>query len=105
MTLLEGRLIGDDDWIGMEELARLCDLSLDMLTELLELDVVSSRGAMPQEWQVPVADLPRLRVAGRLIHDLGVNVSGAALAVELLEVQRHLERRVRELERLIHERD
>jgi hypothetical protein len=34
------------------------------------------------------------------MHDLGVNVSGAALALELLDVQRELERRVRLLERL-----
>jgi hypothetical protein len=34
------------------------------------------------------------------MHDLGVNVSGAALAVELLEAQRDLESRIRHLERL-----
>jgi chaperone modulatory protein CbpM len=104
MSPLEARLIGDDEWIGIDELCRLCNLSMDLMTELLEFEIVSARGgAMPREWQVPATDLPRLRVAGRLIHDLGVNVSGAALAVELLDAQRHLERRVRELERLIQE--
>jgi hypothetical protein len=34
------------------------------------------------------------------MHDLGVNVSGAALALELLEAQRELERRIRSLEHL-----
>jgi hypothetical protein len=45
--------------------------------------------------------LPRLRIVGRLMRDLGVNVSGAALAVELLEAQRALERQIRRLERLV----
>jgi hypothetical protein len=36
------------------------------------------------------------------MHDLGVNVSGAALAADLLERQRRLERRLRELERHLH---
>jgi HAMP domain-containing protein len=34
------------------------------------------------------------------MRDLDVNVSGAVLAVELLEAQRALERRIRDLERL-----
>ena len=48
------------------------------------------------------AALPRLAMAGRLMRDLGVNVSGAALAVELLEAQRNLERQIRHLQRLAH---
>ena len=62
--------------------------------------LVSPRGYPPQEWQLPAAALPRLAMAGRLMRDLGINVSGAALAVELLEAQRDLERQIRRLERL-----
>ena len=69
------------------------------MIELAELGLVSPRGG-PGQWQLPAAALPRLAMAGRLMRDLGVNVSGAALAVELLEVQRDLERRIRHLERL-----
>ena len=42
--------------------------------------------------------LPRLRALSRLMHDLGVNVTGAVLALDLIETQRRLERRLRELE-------
>jgi len=63
--------------------------------------VMSWRERAPGEWQVPATALPRLRVVGRLMRDLGVNVSGAALAVELLEAQRELEIRLRHLERLV----
>jgi len=38
-----------------------------------------------------------------LIRDLGVNATGAALAVELLESRGDLERQLHRLERLIHE--
>jgi len=68
--------------------------------ELSELGALAPRGRAPEEWQLPASALPRLRVMGRLMRDLGVNASGAALAVELLEAQHELERRIRRLERL-----
>lgn len=96
----EVRLVGDADWIEAAEICRLCGLELTAVIELVELGLVSPRGVRPQEWQLPMAALPRVAMAGRLMHDLGINVSGAVLAVELLEAQRELESRIRRLERL-----
>lgn len=96
----EVRLVGEADWIAAAEFCRLCRLDLEAVVELADLGLVAPRGYSPQEWQLPAAALPRLAMAGRLMRDLGVNVSGAALAVELLEAQRRLERQVRHLEKL-----
>ena len=102
MEVREVRLVGDADWIAAAEFCRLCRLELEAVVELAELGLVSPRGYSPEQWQLPAAALPRLAMAGRLMRDLGVNVSGAALAVELLEAQRELERQIRRLERLAH---
>jgi hypothetical protein len=99
VDLLHAHLLGESDWIAVDRLCRLCDLTMDAVVELADLGVVTPRGFGPHEWQLPATALPRLRLMGRLMHDLGVNVSGAALAAELLEGQRRLERRLRELER------
>ncbi|MGH8217234.1 MAG: chaperone modulator CbpM [Steroidobacteraceae bacterium] len=99
VELLEAHLLGENDWVQVETLLGLCDLTLDALVELADLGVVYPRGRAPSEWQLPASALPRLRTMSRLVHDLGVNLSGAALAVELIESRRQLERRVRELER------
>lgn len=96
----EVRVVGDADWIAAAEICRLCRLELSAVVELAELGLVSPRGYAPEEWQLPAAALPRVAMAARLMQDLGVNVSGAALAVELLEAQRDLERQIRRLERL-----
>lgn len=96
------RLLGEADWIAVTDVCRLCLIDLTEVVELIELGVVTSRGPTPAEWMVPAASLPRLRIAGRLIRDLGVNVTGAALAVELIESRGDLERQVLRLERLIH---
>ncbi|MBV8143391.1 MAG: hypothetical protein JO184_00185 [Gammaproteobacteria bacterium] len=98
--VLEAHVLGEGDWIAMREIGELCRLDPDSVLELSALGIVSSRERAPGEWQVAATALPRLRVAGRLMHDLGINVSGVALALELLEAQHELERRLRHLERL-----
>jgi len=100
VTLRDAQLVGDADWIAASEMCRLCRLELQAVIELAELGLVAPRGPAPEQWQLPAAALPRLAIAGRLMRDLGINVSGAALAVELIEAQRDLERRIRRLELL-----
>ena len=99
--LLNGELIGEGDWVTVTEICRLCRIDSEAMSELAALGLVSPRGATPGDWEFPAAALPRLRVVGRLMRDLGVNASGAVLAVELLEVQHRLERQIRRLERLV----
>jgi chaperone modulatory protein CbpM len=100
-----GQVLGEGDWIAVTEICRVCRIDAGAVHELAELGLVSPRGSAPGEWQFPATALPRLRVVGRLMRDLGVNASGAALAVELLEVQHALERQIRRLERLAAEQD
>ncbi len=102
-TQLQAHLLEAGDWIGATEICELCHIELTTVVELADLGVVSPRGYAPEQWQFSASELSRLRTAGRLMRDLGLNVSGAALAVELLEAQHHLERRLRRLERLVHE--
>lgn len=99
--VLEARLLGEGDWIAAAEICELLQIDADSVRELALLGVVAAREAAPGEWELAATALPRLRVAGRLMRDLGVNVSGAALALELLETKRELESRIRQLERLI----
>lgn len=100
IDLLEAHLLEEGDWIAADTLCRVCDLTLEAMAELADLGLVSPRGYRPSEWQLPATSLPRLRTVGRLMRDLGLNASGAALAVELIETQRRLEMRLRELEYL-----
>lgn len=100
--MLDAQLLGEGDWIAATQICQLCRIELTAVVELVDLGLVSPRGSLPEQWQFPATELSRLRTAARLMRDLGVNVTGAALAVELLEAQRELERRVRRLERLVH---
>jgi chaperone modulatory protein CbpM len=100
LQILNAHVLGEGDWIAATDICALCRLELRVVLELATLGVVAPRERAPGEWQVPATALPRLQVVGRLMRDLGVNAEGAALALELLEVQRELERRIHRLERL-----
>jgi chaperone modulatory protein CbpM len=97
--VVEAHVLGEGDWIAVTEICQLCRLDLEAVRELASHGIVSAREAAGG-FQVSATGLPRLKVAGRLMRDLGLNAPGAALALELLEVQRELERRIRDLERL-----
>jgi chaperone modulatory protein CbpM len=99
MQLLEARVVGEGDWIAASEICQMCRIEQSALLELADLGVVAGRHTYTG-WQVAASALPRVRVAGRLMRDLGINVSGAALALELLEARQALESRIRDLERL-----
>jgi chaperone modulatory protein CbpM len=98
--VLEAHLLGEGDWIAASAICQLCRIDLEAVRELAALGLVASRESARGQWELAATALPRLSVVGRLMRDLGVNASGAALAVELLESQRELERRIRHLERL-----
>ncbi len=100
MQPLQAQLLSESDWIAATEICRLCSLEFAAVLELAELGVVVPRERAAGEWELAATALPRLRIVSRLMRDLGVNVSGAALALELLDAQRELEHRIRALERL-----
>ncbi|MFZ0007871.1 MAG: chaperone modulator CbpM [Steroidobacteraceae bacterium] len=99
--MLTAEVLTESHWIAVTQLCELCRLDLAAVEELAELGVVSPRQGRAADWQFPATVLPRLRIVSRLMRDLGVNVSGAVLALELLESQRALERRLRALEGLL----
>jgi chaperone modulatory protein CbpM len=101
----EAQVSAEGEWLSLTQVCRASQIDFDVVIELAELGLVTPRGSEPEEWQVSARELVRLRTAARLMRDLGVNVMGAALAVELLEARRELEGRLRALERCLHMSD
>lgn len=98
---IETQVFAEGDWLSVTQVCRASQIDVEVVVELAELGLVRPRGNEPQEWTVSARELARLRTAARLMRDLGVNVSGAALAVELLEARHELEGRLRTLERCV----
>ena len=94
-TVLTGDLIGEEIRFTLDEMCRQCMLEAAAMISLVEEGIVEPQGERVEEWRFGPGSLRRVRTAVRLQRDLGVNLAGAALAIELLERIAELERRLR----------
>jgi chaperone modulatory protein CbpM len=85
--------------LTLAEVCRACAVQTEFIVELVEEGVLAPVGPEPERWRFTYTHLRRVRVASRLQHDLGVNLAGAALALELLEEIEALRARLQVLDR------
>lgn len=97
---LRGQLIEEQTLITLDELCHNCSVETEQVVTLVRegiLDPVtdSLEGEPSARWQFHIASIRRVRTVVRLQRDLGVNLPGAALALELLDRIEELQRRSR----------
>ncbi|MFA5493953.1 MAG: chaperone modulator CbpM [Porticoccaceae bacterium] len=85
--------------LGLAELCRACHLSADEVHILVEEGIIEPLGGEPARWRFKAVCIGRVRRARRLERDLGVNLAGVALALDLLDEVERLRARVRRMEK------
>jgi chaperone modulatory protein CbpM len=84
--LLSGDVLRDDMELTLVELCRTCHLPVERVCALVDEGIIEPLGrGEPAGWRFRWISVRRVRCALRLERDLGVNLAGAALALELLE--------------------
>ena len=88
---LHAEFLADDDWLRIDEICVRLSVEQEWVTELVEIGALDPRGgADPSAWLFSRRELPRVLAMTRLVSDLGVNLPGAAIIVELVEERRRL---------------
>lgn len=98
LQLLSGDIFEEDIELSLAELCRACRLPAERVFELVQEGVIEPVGRDPACWRFQAISVRRVRCAQRLEQDLGVNMAGAALAIDLLEELELLRVRLRRLE-------
>lgn len=89
--ILRAELLADDDWLHIDEMCVRLSVEEHWVIELVELGALDARGGDdPAAWMFSRRELPRVLAMTRLVSDLGVNLTGAAIIVELVEERRRL---------------
>ena len=92
-------ILDDEFHLTLVDLCRCCRTSAEQVAALVDEGVLEPAGPEPTLWRFQGVSIRRVRRAHRLTQDLGLNLAGAALAVELLEEIDQLRARLRRLER------
>lgn len=71
--------------LTLAEVSRACSVRTEFVVELVQEGALAPAGQEPERWRFTSTHLRRVAVASRLERDLGVNLAGAALALELLD--------------------
>ena len=101
--ILEGQMLDETVWLEFTEFCTTLHVERSWVVELVDSGLLEPRGAEPQAWRFPASALARVRSTARLVNDLGVNLAGAAVILDLLEERRQLLARLRQLERSLGE--
>ena len=98
MNLLSGEIFEEDVQLSLADLCHACRLPAEQVFELVAEGVVEPVGRDPVHWRFAGIAVRRVRCVQRLQQDLGVNMAGAALAIDLLEEMERLRVRLHRLE-------
>jgi len=99
---LRGQLIEDETLITLDDLCHHCTVETDEVITLVREGILDPADDAvdwqhARRWQFHISSVQRVRTVVRLQRDLGVNLPGAALALELMdrieELRRHLQLR------------
>ena len=94
---LHGQLIEDETLITVDELCRHCTVKVEEVIIFVQEGILDPtdeviRPERVDSWQFHISSVRRVRTVVHLQRDLGVNLAGAALALELLDRIAELQR-------------
>lgn len=94
MKLLTGVVVSDYESISFTELCHCCMLTQEQVLTMVEHGIIEPMEfqVTRSHWQFTSDSVIRVQAAVRLQRDLGVNMAGAALALELLDEIKTLRR-------------
>jgi len=85
VPVLRGTLLDDESGLTLDQLCRICRLQSDFVITMVEEGILDPDGEDPTTWSFPGTSVTHVRIVVRLQRDLGINLAGAALVLDLLD--------------------
>ena len=82
---LSGHIFDERTEITIVELCEVCSVEITLVEELVDEGILEPVGGVREQRRFPYSSVRRARTVVHLQRDLGLNLAGAALALELLD--------------------
>ena len=83
--ILSGQIIEDETRVTLRQLCDACAVRAEYIIELVDEGFIEPSGVEKSHWCFSGVTIRRVQKAQRLQRDLGVNLAGAALALDLID--------------------
>ncbi|HHJ34228.1 MAG TPA: MerR family transcriptional regulator [Gammaproteobacteria bacterium] len=83
--ILSGYIIEDETRLTLRQLCDACAVHAEYIIELIDEGFIEPSGMEKAHWCFNGMSIRRVQRAKRLQHDLGINLAGVALAVDLMD--------------------
>ncbi len=96
--MLVGELLDERIEFTLSELCLACEQQEEWIIQLVDEGMLEPKGEDQQSWRFSGTSLRRVYSAMRLERDLGVNIAGVALALDLIDEVEQLRLRIKNYE-------
>ena len=92
--ILSGRILENETRLSLRQLCDACAVHAEYIIELVDEGFIEPSGVEKSHWCFSGITIKRVRKAKRLQRDLGINLAGVALAIELMDELEQLRARL-----------
>ena len=92
VTIHSGEIVEQCEPLSLSELCQQYAVHAEWIVELVEEGILEPQGGQPAKWHFSGENCHRISIVLRLQRDLGINLAGTALALDLLDELRELRR-------------
>ena len=95
IRVYQGQVTEEENDLSLFEVCKMCRLNPELIIEMVNEGILDPKGESKTSWRFSFSTVNCVRTVMRFQNDLGINLAGAALALNLLE-------RIEELETSLH---
>ena len=92
VTVLSGEIVEQREPLSLAELCQQYEVQAEWIVDLVDEGILEPQGEQQVQWRFSGGCCRRISIVLRLQRDLGINLAGTALALELLDELQELRR-------------